>query len=84
MNIQHPEQKEWLQSRMEPTGNSWPLPEAAKRRVLDRLIEAEEFEHFLHARFIGHKRFSLEGAEAAMAILDEVLDWRRRTTCTKR
>jgi 2-oxoglutarate decarboxylase len=35
------------------------------------VIEAEEFEHFLHARFIGHKRFSLEGGESAIAILDE-------------
>jgi 2-oxoglutarate dehydrogenase E1 component len=74
MNIQHPEQKAWLQSRMEPTGNSWPLDETTRKRVLQRVIEAEEFEHFLHARFVGHKRFSLEGAEAAMAILDEVLD----------
>jgi 2-oxoglutarate decarboxylase len=38
------------------------------------VIEAEEFEHFLHARFVGHKRFSLEGAESAMVILDEILD----------
>ncbi len=74
MNIQHPEQKEWLQSRMEPTGNRWPLDEATRKRALQRLVEAEEFEHFLHARFIGHKRFSLEGAEAAVPILDELLE----------
>src|SRR5579884_1335048 len=74
MNIQHPEQKEWLQSHMEPAANSWPLDVTTRKKALQRLIEAEEFEHFLHARFVGHKRFSLEGAEAAMAILDEVLD----------
>ncbi len=74
MNIQHPEQKEWLQSHMEPTGNSWPLDVTTRKKALQRLIEAEEFEHFLHARFVGHKRFSLEGAEAAMVILDEILD----------
>jgi 2-oxoglutarate decarboxylase len=74
MNIQHPEQKEWLQARMEPTGNSWPLDQDTRRRALHRLIEAEEFEHFLHARFVGHKRFSLEGAEAAVPILDELLE----------
>jgi 2-oxoglutarate decarboxylase len=74
MNIQHPEQKEWLQSRMEPTENQWPLEQATRLRALDRLLAAEEFEHFLHARFIGHKRFSLEGAESAMAILDELLE----------
>ena len=74
MNIQIPEQKRWLQLRMEPTGNRWPLDTAARIRALQRLIEAEEFEHFLHTRFIGHKRFSLEGAESAIVILDEILD----------
>jgi multifunctional 2-oxoglutarate metabolism enzyme len=74
MNIQIPEQKAWLQERMETTGNHWPLEPAARVRALERLIEAEEFEHFLHARFVGHKRFSLEGAESAIPILDELLD----------
>jgi 2-oxoglutarate dehydrogenase E1 component len=74
MNIQIPEQKRWLQLRMELTGNRWPLPPDTRKRALQRVIEAEEFEHFLHARFVGHKRFSLEGAESAMVILDEILD----------
>ena len=74
MNIQIPEQKRWLQLRMELTGNRWPLAPDTRKRALRRVIEAEEFEHFLHARFVGHKRFSLEGAESAMVILDEVLD----------
>ena len=74
MNIQIPEQKRWLQLRMELTGNRWPLAPETRKRALERVIEAEEFEHFLHARFVGHKRFSLEGAESAMVILDEVLD----------
>jgi 2-oxoglutarate dehydrogenase E1 component len=74
MNIQHPEQKRWLQERMEPQANSWPLDDERRRRILVRLLEAEEFEHFLGARFVGHKRFSLEGAEAAIVILDELLD----------
>ena len=74
MNIQIPEQKRWLQLRMEPTGNRWPLDPQTKLRALERIIEAEEFERFLHTRFIGHKRFSLEGGESAIAILDEILD----------
>ena len=75
MHIQIPEQKRWLQHRMEPTGNHWPLdPQTKLRRALKRVIEAEEFEHFLHKRFMGHKRFSLEGGESAIAILDEILD----------
>jgi 2-oxoglutarate dehydrogenase E1 component len=74
MNIQHPEQKTWLQQRMEPQMNSWPLPAEERIRILDRLIAAETFESFLHSRFVGQKRFSLEGAETAIAILDELLD----------
>jgi 2-oxoglutarate dehydrogenase E1 component len=74
MNIQIPEQKRWLQLRMEPTGNRWPLDPQTRLRAMRRVIEAEEFEHFLHARFVGHKRFSLEGSESAMVILDEILD----------
>ena len=74
MNIQIPEQKRWLQLRMEPTGNRWPLDAATRMRALQRVIDAEEFEHFLHTRFIGHKRFSLEGSESAIVILDEILD----------
>ncbi|MGE5487657.1 MAG: multifunctional oxoglutarate decarboxylase/oxoglutarate dehydrogenase thiamine pyrophosphate-binding subunit/dihydrolipoyllysine-residue succinyltransferase subunit, partial [bacterium] len=73
MHIQAPEQKRWLQLRMEPTGSSWPLEPATRKRVLQRLIEAEEFEHFLHSKFVGHKRFGLEGGECAIAILDEVM-----------
>ncbi len=74
MNIQHPEQKRWLQLRMEPEANNWPLEKETRLRVLERLVEAEEFEHFLHARFIGHKRFSIEGGETAIAIVDELLN----------
>jgi multifunctional 2-oxoglutarate metabolism enzyme len=74
MNIQHPEQKQWLQQRMEPAANQWPLSEQTRLRILDRLLEAEGFEHFLHTRFVGHKRFSLEGAESAIPILDELIN----------
>jgi 2-oxoglutarate dehydrogenase E1 component len=74
MNIQHPEQKRWLQQRMEPGANNWPLDRETRLRILDHLIQAEEFEHFLHARFVGQKRFALEGGEAAVPILDELLE----------
>ena len=74
MHIQHPEQKRWLQERMEPTANNWPLDAATRTRILERLIAAEEFEHFLHARFVGQKRFSLEGCETTIAALDALLD----------
>src|SRR5262249_14687638 len=74
MHIQSPGEKHWLQERMEPSRNQAPIPVEGRIRALERVIEAEEFEHFLHTRFIGHKRFSLEGAESAVVILDEILD----------
>jgi len=74
MYIQRSEEKLWLQRYMEPQSNSWPLSKATKLRILENTLAAEEFEHFLHRRFIGQKRFSLEGAETAVAILIELAD----------
>ena len=74
MNIQHPEQKRWLQHHMEPKANAWPLDRETRVRTLERLMEAEGFEHFLHSRFVGQKRFSMEGGETGMAILDEIME----------
>ena len=74
MNIQVPEQKRWLQQRMEPEANNWPLDRETRLRILRSLIAAEEFEHFLHSRFVGQKRFALEGGETALAILEEILE----------
>ena len=78
MNIQVPEQKRWLQQRMEPEANNWPLDRDTRLRTLRDLIAGEEFEHFLHSRFVGQKRFALEGGETAIAILEEILRSRRR------
>jgi 2-oxoglutarate dehydrogenase E1 component len=73
MSIQNPAEKTWLQQRMEPQRNNWPLSSEEKVQVLDRLIAAEQFESFIHSRFVGQKRFSLEGAETAISIIDDVL-----------
>ena len=74
MYIQRNEEKLWLQRYMEPESNAWPLSAATKLRILENTLAAEEFEHFLHRRFVGQKRFSLEGAETAVAILVELAD----------
>jgi 2-oxoglutarate decarboxylase len=74
MNIQVPEQKRWLQQRMEPGKNHWTLDRETRVRILRNLVAAESFEHFLHSRFVGQKRFALEGGETALAILDELLE----------
>src|SRR5256885_4769880 len=59
---------------MEHQANNWPLDREARVRILRSIVAGEEFEHFLHARFVGQKRFALEGGETAVAILDEVLE----------
>jgi len=74
MYIADPERKDWLQERMESTRNYPALDAASKRRILEKLVEAESFERFLHAKYVGHKRFSLEGGEAAIPLLDRVLN----------
>ena len=59
---------------MEPQANQWKLDTTTRVRTLRNLIAAEEFEHFLHSRFVGQKRFALEGGETALAILEEILE----------
>ncbi|HET7711866.1 MAG TPA: multifunctional oxoglutarate decarboxylase/oxoglutarate dehydrogenase thiamine pyrophosphate-binding subunit/dihydrolipoyllysine-residue succinyltransferase subunit, partial [Thermoanaerobaculia bacterium] len=70
MHIQETVQKRWLQDRMEPARNKQPLEPATKRRILKKLNDAEAFERFLHTKYVGHKRFSLEGAESVIPMLD--------------
>lgn len=72
MHIQEPEQKRWIQERVE--GVATELPLADKRRILEWLNAAEAFERFLHTKYVGHKRFSLEGAEALIPMVDGLLD----------
>ncbi len=72
MYIQRPEEKIWLQERMESPAHSYHLTKEEKLRILDNLMRAEEFEHFLDRRFIGQKRFSLEGAETTISVLAEL------------
>ncbi|MGE0141777.1 MAG: multifunctional oxoglutarate decarboxylase/oxoglutarate dehydrogenase thiamine pyrophosphate-binding subunit/dihydrolipoyllysine-residue succinyltransferase subunit [Planctomycetota bacterium] len=74
MHMVDPEQKEWLRERMERTRNQEDLPRTVVLRVLDKLVEAEAFERFLHTRFVGHKRFSLEGGETLIPVLDALIE----------
>jgi 2-oxoglutarate decarboxylase len=72
MHIQEPDQKEWIQQQVEGARVDVPLPD--KRRILERLNAAEAFERFLHTKYLGHKRFGLEGAESLIPMLDAVLN----------
>ncbi len=72
MHIQDPDQKRWIQQHVE--GVSTALAPDEQRHILGRLNAAEVFERFLHSRYVGQKRFGLEGAESAIVLLDTILD----------
>ena len=74
MHIQNPEEKRWLQEKMEPIRNKPELDNKTRKNLLKKLIDAESFEHFIHSKFIGHKRFSLEGSETLIPVLDLILN----------
>ncbi len=71
MHIADPEEKRWMQERLEGNGVDFNADE--KAHILDRLSAAEGLEKFLAARYVGQKRFGIEGAESAIPILDAVL-----------
>jgi len=72
MHIAEPGQTRWIANRME--GVDTTLPPEDQRHILSRLNEAEAFERFLHRKYVGHKRFSLEGAESLIPMLDSILE----------
>jgi len=71
MHIQDPDQRAWIQERVERPPHR--LDQALHLRILRRVRAAEAFERFLHTKYVGQKRFSLEGSETAMVALDTVL-----------
>jgi 2-oxoglutarate dehydrogenase E1 component len=66
--------RHWLEERMERTRNRCPLPPEARRRLLEKVVEAETLEQFLATRFIGAKRFSIEGSEGLLPLFELLLD----------
>jgi 2-oxoglutarate decarboxylase len=72
-HIQDPDEKVWIQEHVEPEDSRKPLDPAMKQGILEHLVSAELFEKFLHLKFVGHKRFSLEGAETVISVLATIL-----------
>jgi 2-oxoglutarate dehydrogenase E1 component len=71
MHIQDPVQRQWIQERVEVPHE--PLEREEQLRIMERLNAAEAFENFLQTKYVGHKRFSLEGGESVIPLLDAVL-----------
>jgi 2-oxoglutarate decarboxylase len=71
-HIMDPAQKRWIQERVEGVSSAT-TPEQ-QRQILESLNEAEVFERFLHSRYVGQKRFGLEGGESAIVVLKTILE----------
>ena len=72
LHLQTTEKRRWIQSQIEPNLNEHSFNHEEKLRILRKIIQAEEFENFLHTRYVGQKRFSLEGGETLITALDSI------------
>ncbi|HEY2445863.1 MAG TPA: 2-oxoglutarate dehydrogenase E1 component, partial [Rhizomicrobium sp.] len=73
MHINDPEQKDWLQRRIEGPDKEISFTPEGKRSILFKLVEAEGFEKFCAVRFVGTKRFGLDGGEAMIPALEQII-----------
>ena len=72
-HIQNPRLRNWVRHRLESRPDKRTTSRETQFAILRALLEAETFETFLHTRYVGQKRFSLQGAESLMVILDSIL-----------
>ncbi|WP_375184957.1 2-oxoglutarate dehydrogenase E1 component [Aquabacterium sp.] len=73
MHITDPAEKRWWQERLESSRSRPVFTAEKKKHILDRLTAAEGLERFLHTKYVGQKRFSLEGGESFIAAMDELI-----------
>ncbi len=73
MHISDPEQRDWLQRRIEGPDKQISFTREGKRAILNKLIEAEVFEKFCGVKFVGTKRFGLDGGEAMIPAMEQII-----------
>ena len=73
MHIYHPEQKAWIQERIEGRDKDVQFTPQGKKAILNKLVEGEIFERFCHMKFTGTKRFGLEGGEALIPAMEAII-----------
>ncbi|MDR0234131.1 MAG: 2-oxoglutarate dehydrogenase E1 component, partial [Zoogloeaceae bacterium] len=73
MYLTETREKRWIQERLEPTRGRGAFTREDKTRLLERVTAAETLERYLHSRYVGQKRFSLEGGESLIASMDELI-----------
>jgi|TARA_R110002072_G_scaffold7503_2_gene40684 2-oxoglutarate dehydrogenase E1 component len=74
MYIRKPEEIQWIQSKLNINDNQPKFSEEKKKQILKKLNEAVSFENFLHTKYVGQKRFSLEGGESLIPALDSLIE----------
>ncbi|RTL12517.1 MAG: 2-oxoglutarate dehydrogenase E1 component [Flavobacteriaceae bacterium] len=74
MYIRDPKVQEWIKNRLDINDNQPSFSTDQKKHILKKLNEAVSFENFLHTKYVGQKRFSLEGCEAAIPALDALIE----------
>ena len=74
IHIQETPKRRWIQARIEPECFIPRFSKEAKQRILQTIMQAEDFENFLQTRYVGQKRFSLEGGETLIACLESILE----------
>ncbi|MGE8217925.1 MAG: 2-oxoglutarate dehydrogenase E1 subunit family protein, partial [Stenotrophomonas maltophilia] len=73
MHISEVEQRQWLYQRLETAGGNYNLDADTQRRTLERLTAAEGLERYLHTKYVGQKRFSLEGGDSLIPMMDTII-----------
>lgn len=73
MHISDPEEKAWIQARIEGTDKEISFTAAGKKAILQKLVEAEGFEQFIDVKYKGTKRFGLDGAESLIPALEQIV-----------
>ena len=73
MHISNPEESSWLKERIEGYGKEISFTREGRRAILNKLVEAEGFEKFLHVKYMGTKRFGLDGGESLIPAMEQVI-----------
>ena len=73
-HLEHPEQREWLREQIESGAHTKPLSASDRKRLLQRLTEVEALEQFIHRAYLGQKRFSIEGTDMMVPMLDLAIE----------
>ena len=73
MHMSDPEEKSWIQERIEGKGKEANFTSEGKKAILKKLVEAEGFENYCHTKFVGTKRFGLDGCESLIPALEQII-----------